>query len=199
MKQIFVFFLVLVLGIGIIAYAQPTQTAIVGTWEYTVVLDGELMHTPELQHRSDFVLRYTFDEAGHYTISADQAQTAVSAYETLLTQFMVSGYYRIFRGEQGIKGMDSTKADELWESGEKATAQEKAEAFLSELNLLDRYNALCRSGDYYVQGDTLYLSKAEGGYDAYTLTIDQALTISAEDTAYENAGIRFPLTLTPSA
>jgi hypothetical protein len=96
--------------------------------------------------------------------------------------------------------MSNSKIEQAWQT-QQEIAKLDAETFVKNLSLSPRIAQLDRDGDYYVEAGKVYLSKADGSYEAcgFMLGEDGILTLTDTDNLnlYRPLGIRFPLAMSP--
>ena len=173
-----------------------------GTWKTPIVLDGSLMNMPEFEGSVSFDILYTFQQSGYYTVSADmEAVTkAITEYESLLTSYMVDGFYTKYVAEGKLQGKAEADIEAEWAAGEAKAAQTRAETFVASIGLTESFSSVVRCGDYYADATTLYLSANGGEYETHQFQISNQLLYfqSCSNAAdYAKLRLRFPLTLWP--
>ena len=148
--------------------------ALFASWTFTVTLDESLMALPEFEGSASFPVTWSFDSDGTYTTMADSAE-AITAFETLLIDYMVDSRFRIFKAECDLKGKYDAYIQKEWnEGGLGEQTRQEATQTVADLDLTGRYAQLEREGEYYVGDGILYLDE-----DAYPFTLeDGKLTLT---------------------
>ena len=171
-----------------------------GIWSYELVLDGGLLSLKDLEGSVPMQLRWHFLDNGEFTVGIHELDTQIAAYEALLESYMLTNYYNRFVGECKLQNMKDADIEAAWQGEKQEQAKLDAKEFVQALSLHARYSRLERTGDYYVENDTLYLSKADGTYEAcsFERADAQTLTLLTSDDAatYLTLDIPFPLALT---
>lgn len=172
-----------------------------GTWKTTVTIDKELLNTSYFTQKVEFDLFYTFNEDGSFAVHAEEEafKTAIEEFEGLMVDHMVERGYATFKADMEREGYGSSRIDTMWAEGEEAKVRGNAQEFMKELDLLVRFSALLREGEYYVEEGRVYTALTEGGFESNRFAVESSeLTLSDTDNReiYRTLCINFPLTLT---
>ena len=173
---------------------------LIGTWQYDLVLSGELLHLSEMEGQWVIPVTYVFLDNGECMISTGLFDDTLAAFEEAVENYMFESYHEQFIGDCKLQGMSNSKIDKAWQT-QQEVAREDAKTFVQNLSLSPRIAQLDRDGDYYVEEGKVYVSRADGSYEAcgFALGEDGVLTLTDTDNLnlYRPLGIRFPLALNP--
>ncbi|MBQ9762603.1 MAG: hypothetical protein IJV82_05940 [Oscillospiraceae bacterium] len=179
------------------AVCQP----LFGDWAVTMVMDGDLLALPEFEVHQQFDLVWQFGPEGDFSVSVDETafQEAMAAYETATNDYLMEMRFRIFTAECRLEGLWEWATNQKWEKeGYREQNQAEVDAFIQELALAQRYEALLRQGQYYIRDGALVLEYSDGTEAMVNYAVgDGVLTLMDLDNMqdYAMVGIRPPLTL----
>ena len=182
-------------------YFDPVAAAdLIKTWTVDVVLDGSLMNFTDMESSTTMKLQYQLNADGTYVRGVEQKEydSAIAAYESYIRSYMLGQRYAKFTAEQKLLGKKEAKIKEEWEQSGWPVAQAEVSEFVENLHLGYRFSTLNRSGDYYIAGGILYLSRDNGTYEecGYELTEEGLSILSSTDpTTYSQLKLDFPLLL----
>lgn len=181
---------------------DPEEDApLVGVWQTTVILDGELFNLAEMEAKVEMQLAYRLNADGTYTrgVDPEEYKTAIATYCDAVEAFMLDRLYAKFKAEKRLEKVDKDDIPDLWEKEQKADAEEQAKRFVEGLYLDYRFSELNSSGDYYVEDGKLMFSCPDGTYEAcgYALT-EEGLSITEvpNPNVYRQLQLELPLLLT---
>lgn len=183
-------------------YFDPVASAqLIDTWSVDVVLDGSLLNFPDMESSTTMKLQYQLNNDGTYVRGVEQKEydIAIAAYESFIRSYMMGQRYAKFAAEKKLEKKDEEEIKAEWNQTGWPEAQVEINDFVEGLYLGYRFSSINRSGDYYAQDGVLYLSQADGTYEAciYQLT-ETGLQIldSTDPNTYTQLKLAFPLTLT---
>lgn len=183
-------------------FFDPVASAqLIDTWSMDVVLDGSLLNFTDMETSTTMKLNYQLMDDGTYIRGVDQKEydAAIASYESAVRSYMLGQRYAKFAAEQKLKNKKEDKIKEEWTQTGWPEAQVEVNAFVEGLHLGYRFSTINRSGDYYTQDSILYLSQADGTYEACTYQLTEAglqLMDSTDPNTYRQLKLNFPLTLT---
>ena len=174
---------------------------LIGTWSIDVVLDGSILNFPDMESAITMKLQYQLCDDGTYIRGVEQKEydTAIAAYEASIRSYMLGQRYAKFAAEQKLLEKDKEEIEKEWNQTGWPEAQVEVNAFVEGMYLGYRFSTLNRSGDYYAQDGVLYLSQADGTYEAcaYQLTeVGLQILDSTDPNTYTQVKLVFPMTLT---
>lgn len=184
---------------------DPEKDApLVGKWQTTITLDGELFNLAEMETTVDMLLVYQLNADGTYVrgVDPEEYKNAMAAYGAAVEAFMLDRLYAKFTAEKLLEEVKKKDIPKLWEETQKADAEIQAKRFVEGLYLDYRFSKLNSSGDYYEEDGTLMFSTEDGSYEpcGYTLT-EEGLTITEvqDPRVYQQLKLEIPLLLTKAA
>lgn len=171
---------------------------LVGTWQYTLVLSGSMLHMSDLEDEWVIPLTFMFLDNGVYTVVANDLGQVLDDFEAAIENYMFENYHNQFVGDGKLNGLSDAKIEEQWQT-QQETAREDAKNFVKNLSLYPRIAQLERDGDYYVEDGKVYLSVGDG-YEVcsfqYSAEEDVLTLIDTDNLGiYRPLGISFPLIL----
>lgn len=169
-----------------------------GYWAVEVKMDDKLMVMPDFEFSTSFLVGWDLREDGTYTARPDDSyEASITAYDQQVLEYMVNSRKLMFAAEKKLEGMKEADIEAAW-AEEEPKVRASSAATVESLAFCRSYAGLDREGHYYVEGDSIYLSRPDGGYDCFTymlgpttLTFTQSNNVSY----YEDAGFQFPLTV----